>query len=94
MEGCCKRGVEGCPGQVPLAFSGQCKSHKLYTRVKARMEAARGEDKENIWIRTADAMKKAAMTKELNHNARNSECKKECCSTVWTPSQQVAHYQV
>jgi hypothetical protein len=71
----CRKGFGGCPGKVPLT-SKQCKSCIFYARMKSKMEAARGEGKENPWIRSVTSM-------------RQSKCLKECCSLGWLPSQQV-----
>jgi hypothetical protein len=76
----CSKGFDGCPGKVPLT-SKQCKSHRIYARVKAKMEAALGEGVENSWIRAVDITK----------NLRQSKCLKECCSMGWLPSQQVTY---
>ena len=78
MPGCCKKGVDGCPGKVPLTAK-QCKGHRIYARVKSKMAAATGEGKENSWIRAVDNMK----------NLKASNCLKECCRLRWLPSQQV-----
>ena len=77
MVGCST--FDGCPGKIPLA-SKQCKSHRIYARMKAKMEAARGEGVENPWIRAVN----------ISKNLRQSKCLKECCSLgSWLPAQQV-----
>ena len=74
----CNKGFEGCPGKVPLT-SKQCKGHRLYARVKSKMEAAMGRGEENCWVKAVENMK----------HVRQSHCMKDCCSLGWLPSQQV-----
>ena len=75
----CNKGFEGCPGKVPLN-SKQCSSHRFYARMKSKMGAAKGEGKENSWIRAVYKMKNVR---------QNNKCVKECCSMGWLPSKQV-----
>ena len=78
MVGCSK--ADDCPGKVPLT-GRQCKSHRIYARVKAKMEADKGEGAENFWIKAVN----------ISKNLRKNNCLKECCSMSWLPSQQVTN---
>ena len=93
MDGFCikkrSEGVAGCPGRVPLVASGQCKSHRIYAHVKAKIEAQRGQGSDNVWIKAVNNVKKSSLANVFTQNVRNSQCSKECCSIVWTSSQQV-----
>ena len=94
MIGLCSKGFAVCPGRVPLAASGQCKSHRIYARVKSKMEAARKQGKDNIWIkavRNVNNLKKVTVDNDFSHKVINSYCSKECCRRVWLPSEQVAN---
>ena len=91
MNGFCSKGFAGCPGKVPLVASGQCRKHKIYARVKSKMEAAREQGTENIWSKAVNNVKKLTVANELSHYVSNSHCSKECCYMVWLPSQQVAN---
>jgi hypothetical protein len=48
--------------------------------MKSKMEGAKGEGKENSWIRAVYKMKNVR---------QNNKCVKECCSMGWLPSKQV-----
>ena len=85
------QGFPGCPGRVPLVASGQCRSHRIYARVKSKMEAAREQGPENIWSKAVNNVKNLTVANEFSRNVRNSHCRKECCSSVWLPSQRVAN---
>ena len=91
MNGFCNKGFAGCPGRVPLGASGHCKLHRIYAYMKSKFEAERGQGPENIWIKAEENVKKSNLAKELSHNVLNSQCRKECCSMDWLPSQQVAN---
>lgn len=70
----CNRGSPGCPGNVPLEASTQCKSHRILARWKAKVAAANGgQGEQNRWIKAVhtDAV--------LSANIRQKECQKECC---------------
>jgi hypothetical protein len=87
MNAFCSKGFAGCPGKVPLVASGQCKPHRLYACVKAKMETAKNP--ENIWIEAVHNVRRKKALVELSHNVRNSQCSKDCCRMVWLPSEQV-----
>jgi hypothetical protein len=80
----CSKGFEGCPGKIPLAW-GQCKSHKCYAKMKAKM--TRGQGRENVWIKAVKNLAAGDFSPVL----RKRLCPKECCSMIWLPSQQVAN---
>ena len=89
MNGFCSKGFPGCPGRVPLVASGQCKSHRKYARVKSKMAAAREQGPDNIWIEAVKNEKKISLANDFSHKVRRSQCNKDCCSMIWSPSQQV-----
>ena len=75
----CNKGFKGCPGKVPLN-TRQCKSHRIYARMKSKMEASKGEKEDNSWIRAVNKVENVRHT---------NKCVKECCSKNWPLFQQV-----
>ena len=70
----CNRGLPGCPGNVPLDASTQCRSHRILARWKAKVAAAKGDQgNQNHWIKAVHA------DGVLSSNIRQSDCRKECC---------------
>ena len=75
MNGLCNNGFVGCPGKVPLVPSCQCKPHRNYARVKSKMEAARGQGPENIWIKAVKNVKKLTLANDLEPSiSRDNSC--------------------
>ena len=91
MNGFCSKGFAGCPGRVPLVASGQCRSYRMYARVKSKMEAARKQGKDSIWIKAVKNVKEVTLDNNFSPKVMNSYCSKECCRRVWLPSEQVAN---
>ena len=77
-----------------MVISGQCRSHKIFSSVKAKMEANRGQGLDNVWIAAVENVKKSTLSEELAHNVQHSQCKKDCCNMVFLPSQQVTNSKI
>ena len=79
----CTEGFAGCIGRAPLAPGQQCRKHRLFARVKAKMEASKGEGEENGFIKAVNA-EKIKSNEDFSRKVINKTCKKDCCDNTVT----------
>ena len=76
--GFCTEGFAGCIGRAPLVPGQQCKNHRIFARVKAKMEANKGEGEQNDFIKAVIA-EKVNFNEEFSKSVINKRCRKDCC---------------
>ena len=81
--GFCTAGFAGCLGRVPLSPAKQCKKHRIYARVKAKIEASNGEGEENAFIKAVTA-EKMNSNEDFSLKVKKQKCRKDCCDTKVT----------
>ena len=74
----CTEGFAGCIGRAPLAAGRQCRKHRIFARVKAKMEASKGKGEENEFIK-AVIVERIKSTEDFARTVINKTCKKDCC---------------
>ena len=77
--GFCTEGFAGCIGRAPLVPGQQCKNHRIFARVKAKMEANKGEGEENGFIKAVIA-EKMKSNEDFSRTVINKKCRKDCCN--------------